>query len=138
MPYRPRRSWIERKAVELGLISGERPSMGAETGQASVPLQRFPTPDQWDNFTEFDAREWPRRPLARRYRLVPTTCFNCESACGLLAYIDKETGAIRKFEGNPVLTAAAHGQLTVNQWRDPFLIQEMDQTYMVCGGNSNT
>ena len=23
--------------------------------------------------------------------LVPTTCFNCESACGLLAYIDRET-----------------------------------------------
>ena len=23
--------------------------------------------------------------------LVPTTCFNCESACGLLAYVDSET-----------------------------------------------
>jgi hypothetical protein len=32
---------------------------------------------------------------------VPTTCFNCESACGLLAYIDRETGQIQKFEGNP-------------------------------------
>ena len=33
--------------------------------------------------------------------LVPTTCFNCESACGLLAYVDPETLEIRKFEGNP-------------------------------------
>ena len=33
--------------------------------------------------------------------LVPTTCFNCESACGLLAYVDKETLQVRKFEGNP-------------------------------------
>jgi anaerobic selenocysteine-containing dehydrogenase len=32
---------------------------------------------------------------------VPTTCFNCESACGLTAYIDKETWEVRKFEGNP-------------------------------------
>ena len=23
--------------------------------------------------------------------LVPTTCFNCESACGLLAYVDRAT-----------------------------------------------
>ncbi|MCB0083866.1 MAG: hypothetical protein KDE47_23160, partial [Caldilineaceae bacterium] len=34
--------------------------------------------------------------------LVPTICFNCESACGLLAYIDKTSLEIKKFEGNPV------------------------------------
>ena len=32
---------------------------------------------------------------------MPTTCFNCESACGLLAYVDKDSFEIRKFEGNP-------------------------------------
>ena len=26
--------------------------------------------------------------------LVPTTCFNCEAACGLVAYVDKETNII--------------------------------------------
>lgn len=30
-----------------------------------------------------------------------TTCFNCESACGLLAYVDRETLQVRKFEGKP-------------------------------------
>ena len=43
---------------------------------------------------------WPKR-VERRYMLVPTTCFNCESACGLLAYVDHETLEVRKFEGNP-------------------------------------
>jgi anaerobic selenocysteine-containing dehydrogenase len=37
--------------------------------------------------------------------IVPTTCFNCESACGLLAYIDKVTGEVQKFEGNPNIPA---------------------------------
>ena len=33
------------------------------------------------------------RPARHRGALpmIPTTCFNCESACGLLAYVDKET-----------------------------------------------
>jgi beta-fructofuranosidase len=44
----------------------------------------------------------------------------------------------RKFAGNPVLTSAAHGDLTVNQWRDPFLFREAGQVYMVCGGNAST
>src|SRR6266508_1511610 len=46
------------------------------------------------------AKAWPQR-VERRYMLVPTTCFNCESACGLLAYVDRETLQVRKFEGNP-------------------------------------
>src|SRR5438477_4116596 len=44
----------------------------------------------------------------------------------------------KKFAGNPVLTSAAHGSLTVNQWRDPFLFREAGQVYMVCGGNAST
>ncbi|HUJ64760.1 MAG TPA: molybdopterin-dependent oxidoreductase, partial [Acidimicrobiales bacterium] len=60
----------------------------------------------------------------RHYMLVPTTCFNCESACGLLAYVDKETGRVRKFEGNPEHPGSrgrncAKGPATINQITDP-------------------
>ena len=55
---------------------------------------------------------------------MPTTCFNCESACGLLAYIDKETHKIQKFEGNPENPGSrgrncAKGPATLNQVNDP-------------------
>src|SRR5205085_521061 len=57
-------------------------------------------------------------------KLVPTTCFNCEAACGLLAYVDRESGAVRKFEGNPEHPASrgrncAKGPATLNQITDP-------------------
>jgi anaerobic selenocysteine-containing dehydrogenase len=73
---------------------------------------------------EIEPRGWPGRKIEKHYRLVPTTCFNCESACGLLAYVDKETNAIRKFEGNPVHPASrgrlcAKGPATINQINDP-------------------
>lgn len=130
MPYKPKRSWVERAAVSLGLIRGETHDPASavlrsnQTGRAGLPLARFPTPDRWDDFVEFDAREWPRRAVPRHYRLAPTTCFNCESACGLLAYIDKETGEIRKFEGNPAHPGSrgkncAKGPATINQVNDP-------------------
>ena len=56
--------------------------------------------------------------------LVPTTCFNCESACGLLAYVDRETLQVRKFEGNPEHPGSrgrncAKGPATLNQITDP-------------------
>lgn len=128
MPYRPKRSWIEQAAIRLGLI----PPSPVDAVQAadspgtakSASLRMFPTPDQWDDHVEFDAKAWPKKAKARHYRLVPTTCFNCESACGLLAYVDKETGAIRKFEGNPVHPGSrgrncAKGPATLNQVQDP-------------------
>ncbi|HEU5264749.1 MAG TPA: molybdopterin dinucleotide binding domain-containing protein, partial [Gaiellaceae bacterium] len=65
----------------------------------------------------------PRR-VRRSYMLVPTTCFNCESACGLLAYVDRETLQVRKFEGNPEHPGSrgrncAKGPATLNQVTDP-------------------
>src|SRR5215211_5294170 len=62
--------------------------------------------------------------VEKTYMLVPTTCFNCEAACGLLAYIDKETLQPRKFEGNPVHPGSrgrncAKGPATLNQVTDP-------------------
>jgi anaerobic selenocysteine-containing dehydrogenase len=86
-------------------------------------LAPFPPKDRWGDWTELDSRAWPER-IERRYTLVPTTCFNCESACGLLAYVDKETFEIRKFEGNPEHPGSrgrncAKGPATINQVTDP-------------------
>ena len=49
-----------------------------------------PTAERWDDWVKLDSKAWPRR-VERRSMLVPTTCFNCGSACGLLAYVDPET-----------------------------------------------
>lgn len=126
MPYKPQRSWIERKAIALGLVPGDSDSTAPPPASASLlnPLRSCPTPDQWDDFVEYDARQWPHRAVAKHYQLVPTTCFNCEAACGLLAYVDKDSGKIRKLEGNPVHPASrgkncAKGPATINQVNDP-------------------
>lgn len=94
-----------------------------EVIQPDGRLNRYPTPDKWDNWTEFDSKSWPRK-VEKSYRLVPTICFNCESACGLLAYVDKKSYEIRKFEGNPVHPGSrgrncAKGPATHNQIYDP-------------------
>ncbi|MFN8202655.1 MAG: molybdopterin-dependent oxidoreductase [Solirubrobacteraceae bacterium] len=86
-------------------------------------LQAHPPAEQWDSWTENDARAWPRR-VPREYTLVPTVCFNCESACGLLAYVDRDTLEIRKLEGNPAHPGSrgrncAKGPATLNQINDP-------------------
>jgi anaerobic selenocysteine-containing dehydrogenase len=86
-------------------------------------LSQYPPSEYWDNWMEWDSRHWPKK-VARQYHLVPTVCFNCESGCGLLAYVDKETYAIKKFEGNPVHPGSrgrncAKGPATLNQVYDP-------------------
>ncbi len=86
-------------------------------------LTNYPPPEMWDDWVEWDAKAWPERKQ-NRFRLVPTTCFNCESACGLLAYVDKDTGEIRRFEGNPAHPGSrgrncAKGPATINQVYDP-------------------
>ena len=127
MSHTPQRSWIERTAVRLGLIPDTdrhvEPSGADGPGRSGV-LHRFPALDGWDDVVEHDPRQWPHRLGPRHYRLVPTTCFNCESACGLLAYVDKESGRIRKLEGNPLHPGSrgkncAKGPATINQVNDP-------------------
>ncbi|MEZ4644350.1 MAG: molybdopterin-dependent oxidoreductase, partial [Chloroflexota bacterium] len=86
-------------------------------------LTYYPPTDRWHDWVEWDSKAWPRK-VARRYTLVPTTCFNCESGCGLLAYVDKETFEIKKFEGNPKHPGSrgrncAKGPATHNQIYDP-------------------
>ncbi|HEY6230989.1 MAG TPA: molybdopterin-dependent oxidoreductase [Pyrinomonadaceae bacterium] len=92
-------------------------------GPSRGHLAAFPPKERWDDWTELDSQAWPRRK-ERHYSLVPTTCFNCESACGLLAYIDKVTGEVQKFEGNPEHPGSrgrncAKGPATLNQIHDP-------------------
>src|SRR5437667_255643 len=86
-------------------------------------LASYPPVERWDDWEEYDPVAWPRK-VKRRYRLIPTICFNCEAACGLLAYVDKTTGRIQKFEGNPVHPGSrgrncAKGPATLNQIDDP-------------------
>ncbi len=86
-------------------------------------LANFPPPESWDHHIEHDARAHPRK-VAHEYMLVPTTCFNCESGCGLLAYVDKKDLSVRKLEGNPAHPGSrgrncAKGPATVNQLDDP-------------------
>ncbi len=88
-----------------------------------TPLESFPPVDQWDDWVEYDPDAWPRK-VERRYSLVPTVCFNCEAACGLMAYVDKKTNEICKLEGNPHHPGSrgkncAKGPATINQINDP-------------------
>ncbi|MFQ5740258.1 MAG: molybdopterin-dependent oxidoreductase, partial [Acidobacteriota bacterium] len=118
-------SWIEKVAESIGLIPSLSRFGGAVTGRSGEgeALRRYPPPEEWDEFVELDARAWPKK-VKRHYSIVPTTCFNCESGCGLLAYIDKETNRVRKFEGNPHHPGSrgrncAKGPATINQIQDP-------------------
>lgn len=86
-------------------------------------LQPYAPPERWDDYVEYDPKQWPKR-VEKRYSLVPTICFNCEAACGLLAFVDQETMEVRKFEGNPLHPASrgrncAKGPATINQIQDP-------------------
>jgi anaerobic selenocysteine-containing dehydrogenase len=92
-------------------------------GPSRVHLASFPPKERWDDWIELDSKAWPARE-ERRYMLVPTTCFNCEAACGLLAYVDRDTLRVRKFEGNPEHPGSrgrncAKGPATLNQITDP-------------------
>ena len=108
--------------------SGPEASRPASPGpeaprQGPWELSVAPPPERWDDWVEWDASAWPER-RERHFQCIPTICFNCESACGLLAFVDKATGSIARFEGNPVHPGSrgrvcAKGPATLNQIRDP-------------------
>ncbi len=99
----------------------ERPeAFGQRTRGA---LSNYPPVETWDDVVMYDAKAHPKK-VERHYMLVPTTCFNCESACGLLAFVDKETKEVVKIEGNPAHPGSrgrncAKGPATINQTSDP-------------------
>ncbi len=117
-------SFVEKLAEGLGLIPNlHQPHPVIERLSEPGKLTSYPPPDRWDNWEEYEATGWSRKEK-KQYTIVPTTCFNCEAACGLLAYIDKEKGEVRKFEGNPYHPASrgrncAKGPATINQLTDP-------------------
>ena len=89
----------------------------------TTPLESFPPEDQWEDWSEYDPSAWPEK-VEKHYSIVPTICFNCEAACGLMAFVDKETGSVRKLEGNPYHPGSrgkncAKGPATINQVNDP-------------------
>src|SRR4249919_3166366 len=86
-------------------------------------LASYPPVAKWDDWVEYDTAHWPRK-VEKRYQIIPTICFNCEAACGLLGFVDKETLRIRRFEGNPEHPGSrgrncAKGPATLNQVNDP-------------------
>ena len=90
---------------------------------AAGGLASYPPVAKWDDWVEYDTSHWPRK-VEKRYQIIPTICFNCEAACGLLGFVDKETLRIRRFEGNPEHPGSrgrncAKGPATLNQVNDP-------------------
>jgi len=88
-----------------------------------MAFKSHPPPEQWDDYVDFESTSWPKKDR-RHYWIIPTICFNCESACGLLAYVDKQSLDVRKVEGNPVHPGSrgrtcAKGVVTPNQLDDP-------------------
>ena len=127
-PVRPPHMKRRRSPEDVG-AGYIRPVQAPDDGGCGYPgpsgthLVAYPPKERWDDWVELDSKAWPRR-VERRSMLVPTTCFNCESACGLLAYVDPETLEVRKFEGNPEHPGSrgrncAKGPATLNQIRDP-------------------
>jgi anaerobic selenocysteine-containing dehydrogenase len=118
-------SLIEKIAESIGLIPNLHKEEEAPLDRLTEPgtLTNFPPPEQWDDWVEYEAKAWPKKEK-KHYTIVPTTCFNCESACGLTAFVDKDSGEIRKFEGNPYHPGSrgrncAKGPATINQITDP-------------------
>jgi len=122
---RPEQGWVEKLAEQVGLVPKLYDNLLEELPSLMEPgkLTDYPPPDQWDDWVEYEAKGWASKEK-KHYNIVPTTCFNCESACGLLAYVDKESGEVRKFEGNPYHPGSrgrncAKGPATINQLTDP-------------------
>ena len=86
-------------------------------------FRTHPDPSTWDDYVDFESTSWPKKDR-RNYWIIPSICFNCESACGILAYVDKEQLTVRKIEGNPIHPGSrgrtcAKGVVTPNQLDDP-------------------
>ena len=86
-------------------------------------LSNYPPVEKWDDWVEYDTAQWPRK-VEKHCHIIPTICFNCEAACGLVGVVEKDTNVIRRFEGNPEHPGSrgrncAKGPATLNQVADP-------------------
>jgi len=94
-------------------------------------LDYYPPFEKWNDWKEPEGDYWKREGGALRngvklinYMIVPTVCNNCEAACGLTAWIDKDTMTVKKFMGNPFHSGSrgrncAKGYATLAQMYDP-------------------
>src|SRR3954452_9586126 len=64
-------------------------------------FRSHPSPAEWDDYVDFESKSWPKKERPH-YWIIPSICFNCESACGILAYVDKERLTVCKIEGKTV------------------------------------
>lgn len=95
----------------------------SDTPLPVIELETYPPVETWDDVVDLDPAAWPKR-VERHSMLVPTTCFNCEAGCGLMAWVDTDQQTIRKLEGNPHHPGSrgrncAKGPATLNQIDDP-------------------
>ena len=125
MNHRPKPGWIERTAESLGWINRLDPPPAPQEKRLAPEgkFEQYPPTGRWGDWAD-PVPPGAEADASRRCVLIPTTCFNCEAACGLLAYVDKERLEVRKFEGNPLHPGSrgrncAKGPATINQIRDP-------------------
>ena len=120
---------VEKLSWKLKLLSSPKQIDGKSPDIVELPsgeLSAYPPMEKWNNWTEYEAKYWPNE-VTKSYDIVPTVCFNCESGCGLIAYVDKEDNRIKKFQGNPYHPGSrgrncAKGPATINQITDPYRI----------------
>jgi anaerobic selenocysteine-containing dehydrogenase len=107
-------------------MSNNRQPLNPDAMRLDLPsggLASYPSVEKWDDWIEYDTAQWPKK-VEKHYQIIPTICFNCEAACGLLSYVEKDTLRIRRFEGNPEHPGSrgrccAKGPATLNQVCDP-------------------
>ncbi len=90
MSYKHTPTLIEKVAETLKIIPRLHGEPKDEILSLTEPgdLTNYPPPEKWDDWVEYEAKGWAKKQK-KHYSIVPTTCFNCESACGFLAYFDK-------------------------------------------------
>jgi len=122
-------------ALAKGLFEKSNTPAVAETNEEITftpeRLDYYPPFDKWDNWREPDGDYWKKYGGALRngvkminYMLVPTVCNNCEAACGLTAWVDKDNLVVKKYMGNPFHSGSrgrncAKGYATQSQMYDP-------------------
>ena len=85
---------VTRSAGTLDGLNGRRVSAASARGgrkpaarpstlaQAAASWPPIPPRERWGDWTELDSKSLARAGGAPLHRWCPTTCFNCESACG--------------------------------------------------------
>lgn len=119
-------NWIAALNARISAFRQETEAQGKTfyPGASRINLASFPPREHWDDWIALEPVSGTGKRQEKHYMLVPTTCFNCESACGLLAYVDRDSLEVRKFEGNPEHAGSrgrncAKGPATINQITDP-------------------